>query len=129
MGPFRAIVLLTGAMAASASPAFDRFEFSRSGMGTTLRIVLYAADEPSARTLAEKGFAEMDAVDAALSDYRPASDVSRISDAAGRDPVPVSPLTVDALRASFAFAAETGGAFDPTVAPLVLLWREARRTG
>lgn len=98
-------------------------------MGTTERIVLYAAGQPTAKAAADQGFAEMDAVEAALTDYRPDSEISRLGKSAGNSALPVSPVTIDALRAAKSFAEQTDGAFDPTIAPLVNLWREARRTG
>src|ERR1043166_2822778 len=129
MGPIRQIILAASLAAAPTGRPSDRFEFSRSGMGTTLRIVLYAADQPAANAAAAKAFAEMDAVENALSDYRSDTEISRVGAAAGTSGVEISNLTLEALRAALAFADETHGAFDPTIAPLVNLWREARRTG
>lgn len=126
MGQARAVAVAL-LLASTANAAEERFVFSRSAMGTTVRIVMYASG--SATAIAERAFLEIERVEAALSDYRAGSDVSRITAGAGGRPVTVPELTRDALEAALRFAAETAGAFDPTIAPVVRLWREARKTG
>src|SRR5688572_16955369 len=90
-GPLAATLLL----AASSLAAEERFAFSRSAMGTTVRIVMYASG--SATELADRAFAEIDAVENALSDYRATSDVTRLRAAAGGKLITVSPITSAAL--------------------------------
>ncbi|HEX5503654.1 MAG TPA: FAD:protein FMN transferase, partial [Thermomicrobiales bacterium] len=53
-------------------------------------------------------------VEAALSRFRPASELSRLNRAAGR-PFRASPLLFAVVSAALAAARETGGLFDPTV--------------
>jgi FAD:protein FMN transferase len=57
--------------------------------------------------------AELAAIDAACSRFRPDSELSRVNHARGR-PVPVSPLFADALAVALAAAALTDGDVDPT---------------
>jgi thiamine biosynthesis lipoprotein len=57
-----------------------------------------------------------------LSVFRPDSDVSRLNRAAGREAVEISGMARDALARSMFYAELTGGAFDPTVAPLMRFW-------
>ncbi|MEK7766616.1 MAG: FAD:protein FMN transferase, partial [bacterium] len=128
MGPLRALVLTAGCVATAARAA-DRVEITHTAMGTTFRIMLYAEASAPAAAAAGRAFAEMDAVEAALSDYRSDSAIARLGAAAGGAALPVSPLTAEALRAARRFAEETQGAFDPTVAPVVQLWRAARASG
>ncbi|MCL2265106.1 MAG: FAD:protein FMN transferase [Treponema sp.] len=52
----------------------------------------------------------------------PASDVSRINAAAGIEPVAVHEDTFKVIERAVFFAELSGGAFDPTVGPLVSLW-------
>lgn len=61
-------------------------------------------------------------IERAMSVYIPASDISRLNAAAGEGMVPISTHTRRTLEAGIAYAEGTGGAFDPTVAPLVNLW-------
>ena len=95
-------------------------------MGAQARIVLAAAEEASAADAANVAFAEMDRLEAVLSDWRVDSEVRRLADHAARawdEPKPVSPLLYDALERSLSISRATQGAFDVTVGPLVRLWR------
>ncbi|MCF7838191.1 MAG: FAD:protein FMN transferase, partial [Candidatus Marinimicrobia bacterium] len=57
-----------------------------------------------------------------LSVYIPVSAVSRVNAARAGEPVTVSAGCYRVLSAALEVARHTGGAFDPTVAPLVALW-------
>lgn len=112
----------------SSSP-LERFEYAEPHMGGPVRIVLFAEGEPRARAAASAAFATFAALDAAMSDYRADSELTRLSASAGSPPVRVSEDLARVLLAAREFSEISGGAFDVTVGPLVALWREARRTG
>ncbi len=95
-------------------------------MGMPVRIVVYAQREDADRG-ARAAFATIAALEDIMSDYRPASEVRRLGARAGRWTGVSDPLFAVLARAR-AIAETTEGAFDPTVGPLVALWREARRT-
>jgi thiamine biosynthesis lipoprotein len=97
-------------------------------MGMPVRVVLYAADEAAAREAAISAFARIAALDRAMSDYRADSEIGDIGRRAPA-PVLVSPDVFRAVSRAIDIARDTDGAFDPTVAPLVALWRDARATG
>lgn len=97
-------------------------------MGLPVRIVVHTPDEHTARAAARAAFARIAALDRMMSDYRPDSELRRLEHQIGRD-VRVSLELSAVLGRAVAIAAATDGAFDPTVGPLVTLWREARRTG
>jgi len=97
-------------------------------MGTSVRIVLYAPDEVQARQAADSAYSRIDDLEAALSHYRPDSEVSRLSAASGQGERRVNADLLRVLQTADKFSRLTEGAFDVTVGPLVLLWREARRT-
>jgi thiamine biosynthesis lipoprotein len=96
-------------------------------MGTTFRIVLYASDESSGRTAAERAFAQIARLDQTLTDYQPTSELSRITRDAVGHPVRVSDDLLEVLTLSQELAGRTDGAFDITVGSLTHLWRRARR--
>ncbi len=104
------------------------FEYSQVHMGLRVRIVVYAPDEPSAARAATAAFARIAALDRAMSDYRPDSEVREVARLAPAA-VPVSADVFRVVSRAIAIARDTDGAFDPTVAPLVALWRDARATG
>ncbi len=97
-------------------------------MGMPVRIVLYADGDTSARRAAAAAFARIAALEDIFSDYRVDSDVSRVSASAGGASVVVAAELSAVMRTALDVARATNGAFDPTVGPLVALWREARRT-
>jgi FAD:protein FMN transferase len=108
-------------------PALARYEFTQPHMGTTARVVLYASTAPEAEQAAAAALARIAALDATLSDYRPESELSRLTrDGVGR-PVPVSRDLFRVLDAAQGLAARTHGAFDIAIGPLSQLWRRARR--
>jgi len=124
-----AALLTLGASPPSSEARLERFTAEKSLMGTVARIALYAPDADRAVKAFRAAFDLLDALDARLSDYRPASELMRLSRRAGEGPAPVSPELFEVLRLAREIAAETGGAFDPTLGPLTRLWRRARREG
>lgn len=116
-------LLLTALVLAVAAPAADSVRLSGRAMGTTWIVKLHAPpagcelDALRAR-LAEK----LEALEQQLSTWRPASELSRFNSAASTDWFSVPPELAAVAAESLRIAALTGGAFDPTVAPLVDLW-------
>ncbi len=121
------IALLGACSLPEAAPPSEEFDFTEPHMGTRIRIKLWASGLPQAERAARAGFDVFRRLDALLSDYKPDSALSRLSDAAGRGPQPAPPELLDVLRESKRVAERTGGAFDVTIAPVVLLWRKARK--
>ncbi len=117
-----------GTAALGAAPEASRWEFAEVHMGMPVRLTFHAADEPSARSAARAAFDRVAALDRILSDYRPESELNAVNGRAG-EWVPVSSDLLAVLARARRLAEVTGGAFDPTVGPLVELWREARRAG
>ena len=93
-------------------------------MGMPVRIRLYSSSEAAAGTAAAAAFARVAALDQMMSDYRSDSELRRL----GSSWSPVSRELFAVLERAIEIADATGGAFDPTVGPLVALWREARRS-
>jgi thiamine biosynthesis lipoprotein ApbE len=97
-------------------------------MGVPVRIVLYERSESAAARAAALAYSRIAALDAEMSDYRPDSATSEVARRAPA-PVRVPPDLLKVAGLALTIAKESGGTFDPTVAPLVTLWREARKTG
>jgi thiamine biosynthesis lipoprotein len=146
--PARRILLLvcTAVLAGCASPAGKsgpahaaaighdgspvRREYTRTAMGSAVRIVLYAPDDEAAFAAASAGFDRVLALEAVMSDYSPQSELSRLCGRAAlpdAGPIPVSADLFDVLRRAQRISAASGGAFDVTVGELTRLWRSARR--
>jgi len=115
--------------AADEAPPLRRYAYTEVHMGTDFRIVLYAADEKLANRAAAAAYARIAELNGMLSDYDPASELSRLSATAGSGKhVPLSDDLWQVLARSQRLAAETEGAFDVTVGPLTKMWRSARRS-
>jgi thiamine biosynthesis lipoprotein len=87
-------------------------------MGTQCRIELFGGTPE----LYEQLFERLDEIDRMMSVNRPDSEISRVNAFAGLERVPVSPDLSALLERARYFAEASGGAFDPTVGPLVRLW-------
>lgn len=96
-------------------------------MATPCEIKLYAESEEQARRAKIEAFAEIAAIDACMNDWKPESEISRLSAAAPTGEVTVSPRLHDVLAHARHYSDLSGGAFDVTVGPVVKLWRRARQ--
>ncbi len=91
-------------------------------MGTRATVTVapeYRARLPQLTAEVRKAFEKLEAL---LSTYRSDSEISQLTRAAGRAPLPVSEDTFRVLELSEYYGNVTRGAFDVTVAPLVRLW-------
>src|SRR5918997_1372611 len=114
----------------SAGPAREAlFSESRPAMGTTFEIHLYAADRARAAELFEAAFEEIERVEAALSNYRPASELSRINAQAASGAVVTDPEVFALVARAFEHSRLSGGAFDITVGRLMKAWGFFRGAG
>jgi thiamine biosynthesis lipoprotein len=120
------LVALGLALGTCASPP-TRFEYEEPHMGTSFRVVLYAQRRELAEAAARAAFARIAEIEAHLSDYDPASELSSLSRAGGGEHVSDDLFTV--LARASEISAATDGAFDVTVGPLSKLWRRAMRQG
>ena len=130
VGAVAAAFAVSGILAprhAEAQPL--RREFTELHLGVAVRVVLYAPDDADARSAARAAFERIAALEDIMSDYRPASEVRRLVAAPPGQRVALSPELCTVLGAALEMARATDGAYDPTVGPLVELWRTARRTG
>ena len=118
---------LTALLLAAPVAAQTSREFTEVHMGVPVRILLYASTETEARDAARAAFGRIAELDRSMSDYRSDSELRRLDAHAGQW-VDVSAPLYDVLALAHRIAEASDGAFDPTVGPLVQLWREARKT-
>ena len=107
----------------------SRYEYTQIIMGVEARIVVYSENASSGNRAAKAAFGRMNDLDAVLSDYRRDSELMRVCQASGGPPIRVSDDLFRILVQADQIAKLSSGAFDPTVGPIVQLWRAARRTG
>ena len=100
----------------------QRIERSTDAMGTTFSIVAYGTDKLSVNQAIDAAFEEAHRLDALLSNYRPASEWSRINLEAAAHPVAVSPELFRLLSDCTKYSRASDGTFDLTVGPLMRAW-------
>src|SRR3989442_1400074 len=86
------LLILVGGLASVNSwqpAALKRFVFTEPHMGTTFRIVFYAPDEATAKKAAKAAFARVAQLNAIMSDYQPTSELMKLCEKAGGQPVEV----------------------------------------
>lgn len=108
----------------SAAEAGEPLLVGGRSMGTTWS--LRVADRPaqdSLKALAEGVQTEFDRVEQIFSLYREDSELSRFNAAADQVWLPVSDEVLRLVHRARELSELTGGAFDPTVEPLVRLWK------
>jgi len=94
----------------------SRSEFA---LGTVCTITLY---EQGDKTVYNNIFSRIREIENLMSVNIPSSDISRINAAAGIEPVQVQKETFNVIERALYFARLSGGAFDPTIGPIVSLW-------
>ena len=92
-------------------------------MGAEARLTAWTTDEKAARAAFDDAFRELERLEGLMSTWRPGSDLVRLNEAAGRQPVKVSQEVFDALRTAREFGDATSGAFDVTFAALADIWK------
>jgi len=112
-----------------AEDAPVRYEASHDSMGTLFTIVAYGRDARFLAEVVNQAFDEIDSLDAQMSNYKPASELSRINRDAAREAVLVEPKLFQLIADSIRGSEEMGGAFDITVGPLMKTWGFFRGQG
>jgi thiamine biosynthesis lipoprotein len=95
---------------------------ARQAMATRFELVLHGDNESALRAAGEEALAEVERLENQLSLYRPGSEIAQLNARAAHEPVRVSPEVFVLLQHATQLSAETEGAFDITVAPLVRCW-------
>ncbi|MGD0536118.1 MAG: FAD:protein FMN transferase [Verrucomicrobiota bacterium] len=95
---------------------------ARAAMATRFEILLHGENATALRAAGEAALDEVERLEGQLSLYRPTSEIRRVNRHAAREPVRVSPPIFRLLLQVQQLWRETGGAFDPTVLPLVRAW-------
>lgn len=95
---------------------------ARHAMATRFELVLHGDNPMALRAAGEEALAEVVRLENQLSLYRPGSEIAQLNARAAREAVQVSPEVFALLQHAQRLHAETDGAFDITIAPLVRGW-------
>jgi FAD:protein FMN transferase len=96
-------------------------------MGTRITVELWADDASQGRASIDAVLAEMRRVDAAMSTYKPTSELSQVNAGAAQAPVKISPELFELLTTALDYSRVTEGAFDITYASVGYLYDFRRR--
>ena len=94
-------------------------------MGTLVEITIFEKDENKAELAIQNAFNEIQRLEGLMSTHIPGSEVSKINQAAGLQPVPVSPEVFEVIERALYWARKTDGALDISVGPVQELWHFA----
>ena len=92
-------------------------------MGTFVGVSARGNDERSVEQVIRRAFAEMERLEAILSEWRPDSAVSQVNQSAGKTPVQVPPELIEIMHIAGQVSRASHGAFDCTWAALSGTWR------
>jgi len=99
-----------------------RIEASVEAMGSAYSIVAYDEDRYALQAAVDAAFDEVRRLDHLLSNYKPASELSKINQQAADHPVVVSEEVFNLLAACLEYSRRSEGAFDITVGDLMKVW-------
>jgi len=91
-------------------------------LGTFVEIIAGGIAEDLLHAALDSAFVAIDRIQRLMSAHDPASELSRLNAEAFRHPVVVSAETFIVLRRALDLSAESRGAFDPTIAPILAHW-------
>lgn len=114
------LLVATAAAAGASSPHVVRF--GTETMGTWGTIAVVTADSAAVAPAAAEALEAFVAVDRRFSNWTTTSELARINRELPHGPVRLSGEAVTVVGRALAVARASGGAFDPTVEPLVRLW-------
>ncbi len=99
--------------------------FGHEAMATSFEVIIAQADVDAvyAAQAAEAVFAEIDRLEDELSRFRPTSEIARLNRLKAGESLALSLAAWDCLNLAKTVHAETAGAFDITIGPLMQLWR------
>jgi FAD:protein FMN transferase len=98
-------------------------------MGTQVSITVVASDRDQGKAAIEAGMAEVRRFDEMMSLYKDSSEITKINLAAGKRPVRVSPEMIEVVELAAEISRRSGGVFDVTIGPLVVLWQMRLKEG
>lgn len=107
---------------ATQTPPEAIWKFSAPTMGTSYSVSVIGGDQADAerwQILVDERLAE---VNRRMSTYDPRSELSRFNASDSTEWFEVSSETASVVASALELASESGGAYDPTVGPLVNLW-------
>lgn len=120
--PLLSLLLFCMGCGFSSQTSVESLTIHGQTMGTTYTIKVRGNEIPPVTVIQDKVTATLDDVDRRMSTYKEDSEISRFNRDEKTDWFDVSKETALVVQKALEVSRRTGGAFDPTVGPLVRLW-------
>jgi thiamine biosynthesis lipoprotein len=98
------------------------YKKSKMTMDTIVTLSVVSESSGKAEKAMEKTFKEIEMLEKYLNNFSPDSEVSEINRQAGKNPVKVSPETMEVINRAIHISEKTKGAFDVTIGAVSKLW-------
>jgi thiamine biosynthesis lipoprotein len=121
------LALFTASSAAAPELAVQMFHKSKYTMGTVFDVVVYDTSSTHAEQAMDAALEEIVRLDWVMSDYKPASELSKLNLSAHNQVQTISPDLYRVISESLPYSKLSGGKFDVTIAPLADRWKAALR--
>ena len=115
--------VVAGIVLFSCSPSPQIYKRSQLLMGTTVEITVISSAEAKADAAMTAGFREIQRIERFLSTYIENSELSRVNQAAGIQPVQVSSEALKVVKEALGVSELTEGGFNIALGPAIELWR------
>jgi thiamine biosynthesis lipoprotein len=116
------LVFCTGFLVACLNNKPAEYKKSRALMDSYVSITVVSDSRENSRSAVEQAFAAIESFGKRINFYSDTSELAMINRSAGAAGTPVSPDTLDIIKKAVFVSEASGGAFDPTVGPVVQLW-------
>ena len=116
------IALLLLAVLCGCGQSAAVYEDTAIMLDTVVTVKIYGMPESEAHSASEAAFSEISRLEDLLSADIPGNGIDALARNAGKEYTKLDPETVYVIRKAVEYAELTGGAFDPTVGPVVSLW-------
>ena len=117
-----AAALLLAASCGGERAAMHEVVVTRGALGVRFQVAVRGADEEQARQWAEDSFDAVEMVEGVLDRWTPGTDLSELNADTSAGWTEVAVDLAEVAAQALAFHDRTGGAFDPTVGPLLAAW-------
>ena len=114
------VLLFLGLTGCRTEPFNQRMVFQGQTMGTLYTVQIVVQEDIDRTTIQESIQSQLDRVDLLMSNWLETSEVSRFNKSS--EGLTISPETTEVIAKALRIANQTGGAFDPTLGPLIKLW-------
>lgn len=127
MKPFIYTIVLLVFCTHLLSAQTRKFSYSEMKMGSPFNLIIVSTDSNKANHLARKSYELVDSLSHIFSNYDSSSELSKINASAGLLPCKMSTAMLDLVQKSQYAYIQSKGAYDISIGPLSILWRNARK--